>query len=157
MIVVADTSPIHYLWLIHQLDLLPRLFGQIVIPDAVRDEMVDPGAPATLQRWIANPPPWLTVRSVSVTDATLNALDPGERAAIALAKALPADLIIIDERLGRKIARERGLSVIGTIGILDDAASQGWIDLVEAIDRLQQTNFRISQHFIQSLLRESTN
>ncbi len=45
MIVVADTSPINYLLLINQIDLLPRLFQQIVIPDEVRDEMLNPDAP----------------------------------------------------------------------------------------------------------------
>ncbi|ESA36929.1 dna-binding protein [Leptolyngbya sp. Heron Island J] len=49
MIVVADTSPINYLLLIGQIDLLPRLFQQIIIPDIVRDEMSDPGAPSVLQ------------------------------------------------------------------------------------------------------------
>lgn len=44
MIVVADTSPINYLLLINQIDLLPRLFQQIIIPDVVRDEMIDPDA-----------------------------------------------------------------------------------------------------------------
>jgi hypothetical protein len=62
MIVIADTSPINYLLLIDQIDLLPRLFQQIVIPDVVRDEMLNPDAPLTLQQWIADPPSWLTAR-----------------------------------------------------------------------------------------------
>jgi predicted nucleic acid-binding protein len=152
MIVVADTSPINYLLLIDQIDLLPRLFQQIIIPDVVRDEMVDPSAPLLLQQWIANPPSWLTVQTVSGVDATLNALDPGEQAAITLAQNLPADLLIIDERLGRRIASDRGISIIGTLGVLDDAASQGLIDLSDVIARLQQTNFRISRRIIQTLL-----
>jgi predicted nucleic acid-binding protein len=49
MIVVSDTSPINYLLLIDQIDLLPRLFQQIIIPDVVRDKMLDPGAPPILQ------------------------------------------------------------------------------------------------------------
>ena len=57
MIVVSDTSPINYLLLIDQIDLLPRLFEQIIIPDRVRNEMLDPSAPPALQQWIANPPP----------------------------------------------------------------------------------------------------
>ena len=152
MIVVADTSPVNYLLLIDQIHLLPRLFEQIIIPDFVRDEMLDPSAPPALQQWIANPPAWLTVQTVSVTDETLNVLDPGEQAAITLAQALPADLLIIDERLGRRIAGERGIPIIGTIGILDDAARQGLVELSEAIARLQQTNFRISRRIIQTLL-----
>ena len=152
MIVVADTSPINYLLLIDQIDLLPRLFQQVIIPDVVRDEMLDPSAPPALQQWIANPPPWLVVQAVSVTDETLNSLDPGEQAAITLAQTLPADLLIIDERLGRRTASERGIPIIGTLGILDDAANKGLIELTDAIARLQQTNFRISRRIIQTLL-----
>jgi predicted nucleic acid-binding protein len=152
MIVVADTSPINYLLLIEQIDLLPCLFEKIIIPDVVQDEMAVPFAPTLLQQWIANPPDWLLVQTVNHVDATLNFLDPGEQAAITLAQQLPADLLIIDERLGRRMAMERKIAVIGTIGILDDAASQGLIDITEAIHRLQQTNFRISQRIIQALL-----
>ena len=154
MIVIADTSPINYLLLIDQIDLLPRLFQKIVIPEVVRDEMIAPGAPLVLQKWIANPPSWLTIQAVSVIDETLSALDPGEQAAITLAQTLSADLLIIDERLGRKIASDRGLAVIGTLGILDDAATQGFIDLPEIIAQLQKTNFRVSRRIIQALLPE---
>jgi predicted nucleic acid-binding protein len=157
MIVVADTSPINYLLLIDQIDLLPRLFQQIIIPDMVQDEMLDPDAPPVLQQWIANPPSWLTVQPVPIIDITLSSLDPGEQAAITLAQTLPADLLIIDERLGRRIAEERGIAIIGTLGILDDAATQGLINLAEAIARLQQTNFRASRRIIQALLDKPTN
>ncbi|MFM7529370.1 MAG: DUF3368 domain-containing protein [Nodosilinea sp.] len=152
MIVVADTSPINYLLLIGQIDLLPHLFQQVIIPDVVRDEMLDPSAPLVLRQWIANPPPWLVVQTVSGIDETLNALDPGEQAAITLAQTLPADLLIIDERLGRRAASDRRIPIIGTLGILDDAAHQGFVELSDAIARLQQTNFRISRRIIQKLL-----
>jgi predicted nucleic acid-binding protein len=154
MIVIADTSPINYLLLINQIDLLPLLFQQIIIPDMVRDEMLDPDAPPVLRQWITHPPSWLTIQTVPVIDTTLNTLDPGEQAAITLAQTLPADLLIIDERLGRQIAEERGIAIIGTLGILDDAATQGLINLAEAIAQLQQTNFRVSRRIIQALLNK---
>ncbi len=157
MIVVADTSPINYLLLINQIDLLPRLFQQIVIPDEVRDEMLNPDAPLILQQWITNPPSWLTVQTVPIIDADFSILDPGEQAAITLAQTLPANLLIIDERLGRRIPEEHGIAIIGTLGILDDAATQGLINLAEAIAQLQQTNFRISRRIIQALLNKPTN
>ncbi len=91
MIVFADTSPINYLLLIDQIHLLPRLFQQIIIPDIVRDEMLDPYAPLALQQWITNPPSWLAVQTVSAVDKTLSALDPGEQAAITLAQTLPME------------------------------------------------------------------
>jgi predicted nucleic acid-binding protein len=85
MIVVADTSPINYLLLIGQIDLLPQLFQEIIIPEIVRDEMLDPGAPLALQQWIACPPSWLKIQAVSVIADDLSTLDPGEQAAITLA------------------------------------------------------------------------
>lgn len=72
MIVVADTSPINYLLLIEQIDLLPRLFERIIIPDGVREEMLASGAPPVLQQWIKNPPPWLEIQTVTVTDQSLS-------------------------------------------------------------------------------------
>lgn len=152
MIVVSNTSPINYLLLINQVDLLPSLFEQIIIPDVVRDEMLDPGAPPVLQQWIINPPSWLIIQAVPVIDETFSTLDPGEQAAITLAQTLPADLLIIDERLGRRIASNQGIPTVGTLGILDDAANQGLINLGETIAQLQQTNFRISRRIIQALL-----
>lgn len=157
MIVVSDTSPINYLLLIEQIDLLPRLFRQIMIPDVVRDEMLDPGAPPVLQQWIINPPSWLIIQAVPGMDKTLSALDPGEQAAITLAQTLLADLLLIDERLGQRIASDRGISTIGTLGILDDSASQGWINLAATIAQLKQTNFRVSRRVIQALLNKQTN
>jgi predicted nucleic acid-binding protein len=156
MIVVSDTSPINYLLLINQIDLLPRLFEQIVIPEAVKAEMCDPDAPPILQQWIADPPSWLTIQAVSTIDETLSSLDPGEQAAITLAQILLADLLLIDERLGRQIASDRGLPIIGTLGILDAVATQGLIDLAQAITQLQQTNFRVSRRIIQALVNKQT-
>ncbi|MFM7716910.1 MAG: DUF3368 domain-containing protein, partial [Microcystis sp.] len=103
-------------------------------------------------QWIANPPSWLIIEAVQTIDETLNFLDPGEQAAITLAQTLTADLLIIDERLGRRIASERGIPIIGTLGILDDASSRGLIELSDTIARLQQTNFRISHRIIEKLL-----
>lgn len=61
MIVVADASPICYLLLIGYVDSLQRLFGQVVIPQAVHDELSAEGAPAIVRTWIAHPPSWLQI------------------------------------------------------------------------------------------------
>ncbi|NJN62038.1 MAG: DUF3368 domain-containing protein [Coleofasciculaceae cyanobacterium RL_1_1] len=156
MIVVSDTSPINYLLLIDQIQVLQLLFEQVIIPEAVRDEMLDPDAPEILRRWITDPPFWLDIRSVSTIDPALSVLDAGEQAAITLAETLSADVLLIDERLGRQIATERGLSIVGTIGVLDEAANCGLVDLADALARLQQTNFRISRRLVQALLDRST-
>jgi len=119
--------------------------------------MLDREAPLVLQQWIINPPSWLSVQAVSVIDTSLCRLDPGEQAAITLAQTLPADLLIIDERLGRQIAMERGIAIIGTLGILDAASDQGLINLAEVIAELQKTNFRASHRIIQVLLNKLKN
>lgn len=154
MIVISDASPIRYLLLIDCLELLPELYGKVIIPEVVRDELIDPGAPVELQEFIANPPGWLIVRSVNSTSAlSPSNLDPGERAAISLAQEYLADLLIIDERAGRRAAKNLGIPIVGTLGILEAAAAQGKLDLAEAIAQLKATNFRVSPSLINTLLK----
>lgn len=95
MIIVSNTSPLNYLILIGQINLLPALFQQIIIPQAVYGELSDAAAPTPVQAWMATPPDWLTVQPVrQPADAIVNLLDPGEREAILLAQQLNADLIL---------------------------------------------------------------
>jgi len=102
MIVVADTTPINYLIVIGYIDILESLYGSVVIPPAVQDEMLDPSAPASVRSWINNPPHWLEVRTPSRINAPLNPnLDDGEREAISLAQQYGARVLLIDEILGR--------------------------------------------------------
>ena len=153
MIVVSDTSPLLYLFLIDLLEPLPQLYTQIVIPETVKEEMSVSGTPVDFQRWAAAPPEWLSVRSVVVeTNANIKKLDPGEQAAICLAKSLPNSLLLIDEKSGRKAAIDEGIEIIGVLGILNAATKKGLIDLEPALAQLQQTNFRISPELIQELL-----
>jgi len=76
----------------------------------------------------------------------------GERQAICLAQELGAAAIIIDEEQGRQEARRRGLTVIGLLGVLRDAAERDLVQLQPALSRLQKTNFRVSDKLIESLL-----
>jgi predicted nucleic acid-binding protein len=155
MIVIADTSPICYLVLIDQIDLLPQLYGQIIIPTTVPTKLQSPNVPPQLQQWISQSPSWLIIQPLNQpSDPALSRLDPGEQAAIALAEQLNARLLIIDERAGRQIAQQRQLSIIGLIGILDEAATLGLIHLPTVIDRLKQTTFRISPHLLNTLLQK---
>ena len=153
MIVVSNTSPICYLVLIEAVDLLPQLYGEVVIPQAVRDELGAPGSPLVLRQWIENPPVWLKVESVPTSiDESLKDLDKGEREAILLAQTEKANLIILDEQRARAIATNRGLTVIGILGVLYQAALQDLVNLFEAIERLKTTNFRVSTKLLESLL-----
>jgi len=152
-LVVADTSPLFYLLSIEQIDLLPRLFGNILVPDAVYEELRHPAAPTVVREWAAPLPPWAEVRSVEIlADAALAPLGAGERAAIALALTLNADLILIDERKGTAVAREKGFEVTGTLGVLSLAARHGLVDLAESFSRLKRTNFRYRQEIMDALL-----
>jgi len=119
MIVVADTTPVNYLVLIQQPDLLPRLFGEVLIPPAVFEELKDPETPSPVRAWLANAPSWLKVQTPrSRPDPELDYLDEGEREAIALAEELKADQLLLDEIDARKEAARRKLPFIGTLGIL---------------------------------------
>ena len=101
-LVVADTGPINYLLLIEQIEILPALFGKVILPSVVRDEMARPKAPLMVRSWIANTPLWVEVRSAAVhfSDASLRRLDAGEGAAISLALEIEADLLLMDDREG---------------------------------------------------------
>jgi predicted nucleic acid-binding protein len=99
LIVVADTSPLHYLVQIDQIQLLPRLFEKILIPSVVSDELRHPSAPEVVRSWMSKKPDWLEVSAVDPPDdPSLRALDDGERSAISLGLSVSADLILIDDR-----------------------------------------------------------
>jgi len=155
MLVVSNTSPICYLVIIGQIELLPRMFESILIPQTVRDELASPKAPTVVRQWISSPPPWLTLQSISAQpDSELLKLDAGECAAILLAETLNADLILLDDLAARRLASHRGLTLTGVLGILDRAASQDWIDFADAIMQLEQTNFRTSTAIVRELLQK---
>lgn len=88
MIVVADSSPLHYLILLEQTALLHRLYAYVLVPDAVAIELSAARAPRSVQEWISRPPSWMEIVQVTAGEIASVAedLDPGERAAIALAK-----------------------------------------------------------------------
>ena len=98
LIVVADTTPLNYLVLIHQADLLPRLFGRVLIAPAVYEELQDSETPDPVQSWLADALTWLQVQPLRLQpDPRLDYLDAGEREAIALAEERKADQILFDE------------------------------------------------------------
>ena len=144
MSVVSDTSPLNYIVLIDLQHILPELFERILIPAAVREELQSAGAPEPIARFMGAAPAWLETRHVSVSDPRLQHLDRGEREVITLAASLPAGSVLIDERKGRLVARERGLAVSGTLGVLDLAARRGLVNFSDALLRLESTTFRAS-------------
>lgn len=151
MIVVSDTSPINYLVLIELQDLLPKLLDRVLIPEAVHRELQSTKAPDPIKRFLADAPDWLEVRASPEIASALRHLDSGEREAISLALSIETDSVLLDERKGRRAAREQGLRVSGTLGVIRLAADQGLITLKDALDRLEKTNFRVSPRLLNSL------
>ena len=153
MIVVSDTTPLNYLVLIDQSHLLHELYGRVLMPEAVRDEMLRADTPEKVRDFVSKPPDWLEVHSVPAPDLTLN-LGTGEREAITLAQTLRADVLLLDDGKARRAARERGLAVAGTLAVLALAASRGLVHLPAALSRLQQTTFRAPAGLIRLLLEQ---
>jgi len=153
-VVVADTSPINYLILIAEIEILARLFGQIVIPEEVLAELVDCEAPAEVREWMERHPKWVEIKSAPSPDLSLKELDAGEAAAISLAEAETDVLLLIDETAGRLEASRRGIPNTGTLGVLRRAAIERLVDLPTALERLRATNFRVSKALLAELLTE---
>jgi predicted nucleic acid-binding protein len=144
-IVISDTSPINYLVLIGKQDILPALFDRIIVPQSVVRELSAAAAPHSVRRWIAAPPSWLEIREPAKSPGPeLFLLGDGERDAIQLAEELKADLLVMDERAGREEALKRGLPVIGTLGIVEQAAERGLLDFAVMLADLKAHNFFIS-------------
>jgi predicted nucleic acid-binding protein len=143
--------------LIGHADLLPELFGQVVIPHAVFSELRSGKAPPEVRRWLVKPPGWLRVETVAdeqLTSVEEPQLHLGEREAIALAQLLRADYLIIDERAGRRAAQDRNLAVVGTIGVLNKADAEGVLpDLPGVLVKLRKTSFYLSSELEETLLR----
>ncbi len=153
MIVIADTTPLNYLILVGEVEILPRLYGRVLIPPAVHQELSSPSAPGEVRNWAAAPPEWLDIQSPPVEAPELPSnLGAGEREAIALAEQLSADQLIVDDMTARREAERRGLVVIGTLGVLREAAAEGLIDLRVTLERLSKTSFHVSPELIQQLL-----
>ncbi len=153
MIVVADTSPINYLVLIGHIEILPRIYGDVLIPRAVYDELQDREAPPEVRAWLSAPPAWLRINNtIYQPDPSLDLLDRGEQDAILLAESIKADRLIIDDMDGRREAANRNLPVIGTLGVLAEAARRKLLNLHQALAALQATNFHAAPELIRLLL-----
>jgi predicted nucleic acid-binding protein len=155
MIVVSDTTPINYLILIGHIETLKELFGQVVIPEAAWNEFRNPGTPDLVRAWADSTPGWLEVRESSQSFLTpVGKLGAGEREAIALAKEMNADAILMDDRKGTKEAHRHGLTTIGTLAILAKASQRGLLHLGDALRELAQTNFRFPNAEVIAVLLE---
>jgi hypothetical protein len=158
VIVVSDTSAITNLAAINQLRLLPLLYQQVIIPEAVYRELVDiePPVPGNAEVQTAS---WLEVKLTANREVVERLqsevrLDPGESEAIALALELGADLLLIDERRGRAEADRLGIKITGLLGILVEAKRKNLIVAVKPLmDALIATSeFRVSSALYDQIL-----
>ncbi len=162
MIVVSDSSVLIALSRIGKLDLLPRLFGQVLIPPTVAEEISVEGKPgsAALQQI-----EWLEVTAVAESSKVIalmhsgvswNKLHRGEAEAIILASEVNARYLLIDERRGRKMALQFGLDVVGVLGVLALAKKKGLLPGIrESMDDLVGSGFRIHGSLYRAVLAEA--
>src|SRR5207302_1370437 len=127
-------SPITNLAAIGKLELLHQIYQQAIIPEAVFQELMAgggqyPGAVVELLDWIHTRP----VSNRGIVNALQMEVDAGEAEAIALAQELAADLLLMDEHIGRVIATQFGIRVIGLLGVLMEAKRRGLIREVKPL------------------------
>ncbi|MGB9442293.1 MAG: DUF3368 domain-containing protein [Desulfobacterales bacterium] len=157
MKIVCNTSPLILLAKIHRLDTLIRLYRQLMIPKAVADEIGNKPGEENDQVQALLKKGTLQLKQVSekiLAELPID-LGRGEREAIALVIDSGADLVILDDRQGRLVSRDRGLSVTGTVGVLIEAKERGFIpSLRPEMDRLIEAGMWINEVFYHRILKE---
>ena len=151
--VVSNTTPILSLLKIGKLDLLEKLYRSVIIPHAVWQE-IETGKDWTYYQDLSKIP-WIEIQTIQNAQATqyLTDLDQGEAEVIILAREIKADLVIIDEMLGRSYAQHFGLTLTGTLGILLRAKKEGHLDLIAPLlDELKKKGVWLSEQVVKNVL-----
>ena len=159
MIVVADTTPIIILMKLNRLDLLKKLFGTVVVPNAVYEELIS-NSKYLAEVQIVVECPFLKRLEVSDRQSIkilreIVGLDAGESEAIALAEEKNADLLVIDERKGRRVAKQMELNITGTIGILLQAFDCKILtqeEILSCSEQLRNSSIRVSNSLFELIL-----
>jgi len=152
--VIANTSPIQYLFQLGLLDLLPRLYGSVLVPPAVRDE-IKRGQALGVALPNLDDLGWIAVADpeVPVLLPLANGLGAGELQVIALAKESAGHLALLDDRRARRFASLLGVTYSGTLGVLLRAKQRGMLERLEPVcDALEERGFRLSPRTRQSVL-----
>lgn len=159
MIVVSDTTPLISLLKIERLDLLEKLFGNVLIPQAVYEELtVDERFKLEAEQ--LKQKEFIAVRSVKNPDSVsilkrATGLDQGESEAIVLTDEVKAELLLMDEAKGRAVSNEMGFRIMGTIGVLMAAYEEHELtseEVKECVSGLQRAGRHIGQRHYQMLL-----
>lgn len=153
MTIISNAGPLIALARIDELDLFPALFGHVKIPKAVMLEITKDGRVGSEQMARAD---WIRTASIvnrAAVSLLQDDLDVGESEATVLAIEQEADLLLIDEARGRRIADARGLPMAGTLGVLLKAKKQGIIDEVSSrLKMLLASGFRMSERLHERVL-----
>jgi len=156
MIVVANTTPLIGLASIQRFDVLNHVFGDIVIAQAVHDEIMNTGGRKKTAQHEVSTSPWLQVKQIQdrlAVEVLLDELDIGEAETIVLAREINADWAIMDEKKGRQKLSQMGINKIGTLGILIKAKEIGLLSFIKPeLEKLQKNGFSLSQTVIESVL-----
>ena len=156
-LVVSDTSPLLNLALIDRLDLLEVQFHGVTVPRQVWSELTE-GSDGLEPLQGLRDDGVLRIVEVERSDLfveIVHELDLGETAAICYAVEHDADLVLLDERDGRRVARRHDLDMTGVIGILLRGSKTGEIDLESELDALREAGFWISDDLYARVLSES--
>ncbi len=159
MIVISDSTPLITLMKADRLDLLKSLFGEVLLPEAVFAEVTSNEAFRDEADLIRGSD-YIKVVKVADPDRVaflqrVTGLDRGESEAIVYADESKADLLLMDEAAGRKVAQNMKLPMTGSVGILVRAYQGGMLteeEIVTAFDRIRESNRHISEKLIQSAL-----
>lgn len=158
-VVVSDASVLISLAAIRQIGLLPLLYGEIVVPDAVWREVatVPAGFPGAEEVTAACTAGWMNVAAVAnrpLVTQLEGTLDPGEAEAIALAIERVASLLLIDESDGRRVARTMGVPLAGTLGVLLRAKTGAHIPALKPLlmELINRHHFRLHRDLYRDVL-----
>ena len=144
-VIISDTSCLILLDKIGELDLLQKVYGQIITTPDIAGEFGE-----VLPEWVQVMP----IADKYRQQLLEMQLDKGESSAITLALELPGSTLIIDDYKARKIAERLGLKLTGTLGVLVKAKITGVIPAIKPLlDRIKQTNFRLSAELEAQALR----
>jgi uncharacterized protein len=153
--VICNTSPIQYLHQVNLLDLLPELYGAIVIPEGVAAEL-DAGLRAGISLPDAKLLPWLSVKYIHERNLLpmISGLGIGEKEVLALAVVTTQSLAVLDDFLARRYASFIGIRFTGTLGILLKAKEKGLLDTVTPVlDLLEDLQFRLDPQTRKAVLK----
>lgn len=154
MKVVSNSSPLIFLSAIGMLDLLKAEFGEIIVPEAVYDEVTSNELKGSNEVKHAE---WVKVEAVKKSDVLsfLPMLDRGEESAIVLAIEQDADLVLLDDLAGRRAAMMQGLNVMGTLGFLKVMHRKGRIkNFKDLLESLQKYGFWMNADLYNRMLED---